>query len=79
MLQVEGGAEISSLHRDPNGSLVLRVFNPAAEPVRTLVSDSDGKAVRGWTVDLRGRPLERFDGTLVVEPARFATVMVTGR
>jgi hypothetical protein len=65
-LQVEG-AEVSALRRAPGG-LELRVFNPSAEPTTVRV---EGR--RGWLVDLRGRPLEPFEGSFELPPWRIAT------
>jgi alpha-mannosidase len=65
-LQVEG-AEVSALRRAPGG-LELRVFNPSAEPTTVRV---EGR--RGWLVDLRGRPLEPFEGSFELAPWRIAT------
>jgi hypothetical protein len=56
------GAEVSALLREA-GSLVLRLFNPTDAPTTAAV---DGR--RGWTVDLRGRPLEPFEGTVELGP-----------
>ena len=50
------GAQVSSLRR-VGGALELRVFNPTGEQVGVQI---DGRS--GWLVDLRGRPLEPFDG-----------------
>ena len=51
------GAELSALRRHPGG-LEVRVFNP--HDAGTTVS-LGGRS--GWLMDLRGRPLEPFDGT----------------
>jgi hypothetical protein len=51
------GAEVSALRRDAGGALELRVFNPRGDAATVVV---EGRA--GWLVDLRGRPLEPFDG-----------------
>jgi mannosylglycerate hydrolase len=66
-LRVEG-AEVSALRRAPGG-LELRVFNPSDDPTTVRL---DGR--RGWTVDLRGRPLEPFEGTVELAPWRIATL-----
>ena len=65
-LSVEG-AEVSALRRAPGG-LELRVFNAAAEPTSVHLGER-----RGWLVDLRGRPLEPFDGSFELGPWRIAT------
>jgi alpha-mannosidase len=61
------GAEVSALRRAPGG-LELRVFNPSDEPTSVVV---EGR--RGWLVDLRGRPLEPFEGSFDLAPWRIAT------
>ncbi|MBV9040634.1 MAG: hypothetical protein JOZ68_06500, partial [Acidimicrobiia bacterium] len=54
-LQVHG-AEVSAVMRR-GGELEVRVFNPTDDD--TVVS-IDGRT--GWLIDLRGRPIEPFDG-----------------
>ena len=61
------GAEVSALHR-VGGVLEARVFNPTAQP--TVVS-FPGRA--GWLVDLRGYPLEAFEGSFELRPFGIAT------
>jgi hypothetical protein len=61
------GAEVSALHR-VEGTLELRVFNPSAAPTDVRLP---GRA--GWLVDLRGRPLEPFDGGFPLDPWAIAT------
>jgi alpha-mannosidase len=61
------GAEVSALHR-VGGVLEARVFNPRPEP--TTVSFA-GRA--GWLVDLRGYPLEPFEGSFELRPFGIAT------
>jgi mannosylglycerate hydrolase len=69
-LSVEG-ARISALRREA-GALEIRVYNPteAAATVRLATA-------AGWLVDLRGRPLEPFEGGFVLRPFGFATARVT--
>ena len=62
------GAEVSALRRDASGALELRVFNPRREPTTVTV---DGR--RGWLVDLRGRPVDPFDGTFELRGCGIAT------
>jgi alpha-mannosidase len=62
------GAEVSALLRDA-GSLVLRLFNPTDAPTTATV---DGR--RGWLVDLRGRPLEPFEGSVDLGPHAIVTL-----
>jgi hypothetical protein len=61
------GAELSALRRHPGG-LEIRVFNPTS--TATTVS-LDGRS--GWLVDLRGRPLQPFDGSFALGPHAIAT------
>jgi alpha-mannosidase len=65
-LSIEG-AQVSALRRAPGG-LEVRVFNPT--PSATTVGVG-GR--RGWLVDLRGRPLEPFEGSFDLPPWRIAT------
>jgi hypothetical protein len=62
------GAPVSSLRRVA-GRLELRVFNPTADTTTVVI---DGR--RGWLVDLRGRPVEPFEGQFTLGPWRIATV-----
>jgi hypothetical protein len=61
------GAEVSALHRVA-GVLEARVFNPTGQP--TVVS-FPGRS--GWLVDLRGYPLEPFEGAFDLRPFGIAT------
>ncbi|MBV8305281.1 MAG: alpha-mannosidase [Acidimicrobiia bacterium] len=61
------GAEVSAVVRR-GGALEIRVFNPGSD--ETIVS-IDGR--RGWLVDLRGRPLEPFDGSFPLRAWGIAT------
>ena len=61
------GAEVSALHRI-GGVLEVRVFNPTAQA--TVVS-FPGRA--GWLVDLRGYPLQAFEGSFELRPFGIAT------
>jgi hypothetical protein len=61
------GAQVSALRR-VGGALELRVFNPTGEQVDVQV---DGRS--GWLVDLRGMPLEPFDGGFPLRPWGIAT------
>ena len=62
------GAEVSALRREA-GRLELRVFNPSDEPTTVTIEDRTG-----WLVDLRGRPVHPFEGTVDLAPWRFATL-----
>jgi len=66
------GAEVSALHR-VGGVLEVRVFNPHPEP--TTVSFGDRS---GWLVDLRGYPLEPFEGSFELRPFGIATMRLHG-
>lgn len=70
-LEIEG-AEVSAVRRE-NGHLVVRVFNPSARPTTVRIAGR-----RGWLVDLRGRPLEPFEGSFELAPWRIATAQLTG-
>jgi hypothetical protein len=61
------GAEVSALHRVA-GVLEARVFNPTAQAA--LVS-FPGRS--GWLVDLRGYPLEPFEGSFELRAFGIAT------
>jgi alpha-mannosidase len=61
------GAEVSSLRRVA-GRLELRVYNPTNEEATVVVEGHSG-----WLVDLRGRPLEPFDGSFQLRPWGIAT------
>jgi hypothetical protein len=73
MLAVEG-AEVSALLRVPGG-LVLRVFRTAAHDGPVTI-EREGVPARGFVVDLRGRPVGPFEGTLVLRPWQIATVQL---
>ncbi|HVB94830.1 MAG TPA: hypothetical protein VND67_10935, partial [Acidimicrobiales bacterium] len=62
------GAEVSSVRREA-GALELRVFNPKDRPT---VVEVDSRS--GWLVDLRGRPLEPFDGSFELRAHGIATL-----
>jgi alpha-mannosidase len=64
------GAEVSALRRVAGGYEV-RVFNPSAT---STTVDLPGRS--GWLVDLRGRPVEPFDGSFELGPWRIATARV---
>jgi alpha-mannosidase len=72
-LQVEG-AQVSAVMREAGG-LVVRVFNPSPEPSAATV-ERDGAPATGWTVDLAGRPGERFEGALELRPCEIVTLRV---
>jgi hypothetical protein len=59
------------VHREPGG-LVVRVYNPGAT-AGTVEIERDETPARGWLVDLRGRPVERFEGSFELRAAGIAT------
>jgi mannosylglycerate hydrolase len=65
------GAELSAVVRRA-GALEVRVFNPRDEPTTV---DLGGRS--GWLMDLRGRPLEPFDGGFGLRPWGIATARLT--
>jgi hypothetical protein len=62
------GAELSSI-QVVDGLVEVRVFNPLDQP--TVVSVD---ARRGWEVDLRGRLLREFEGSLPLRARGIATL-----
>jgi alpha-mannosidase len=64
------GAEVSAIVREA-GQLVVRVFNPTPEPTTVTI---DGRS--GWLVDLRGRPLQPFEGSFDLKPWQITSVNV---
>jgi mannosylglycerate hydrolase len=65
-LSVEG-AEVSALRRSGD-ALEVRMFNPTPQPTTVLIAGH-----WGWLVDLRGRPVEAFDGSFQLRPWGIAT------
>jgi hypothetical protein len=61
------GAEVSAVVRI-GGTVHVRVFNPTPDAATVRV---DGR--HGWLVDLRGRPLEPFEGSFPLRPWGIAT------
>jgi 2-O-(6-phospho-alpha-D-mannosyl)-D-glycerate hydrolase len=72
-LQVDG-AQVSAVLREPGG-LVVRVFNPSADPAIAEI-EQDGTPATGWTVDLVGRPHQRFEGALDLGSWEIATLRI---
>ncbi len=70
-LQVQG-AEVSAVRRE-GGVLEVRVFNPSDAPTTVRVGERSG-----WLVDLRGSPVEPFDGSFDLRPHGIATVRLPG-
>ena len=73
-LAVEG-AEVSAVLRE-DGRLVVRTCNASPEPSQVRVT-VDGKPAHGELVDLRGRTLESFAGTLELRPWEIATLRLS--
>ena len=67
-MAAEGG-----VHYQRPGWFTKHVFNPS--DVDAIVS-IDGHT--GWLVDLRGRPLEPFDGSFALRPWGLATARLDG-
>jgi alpha-mannosidase len=66
-LHVEG-AEVSAVLRSGTG-LVVRMFNPTAEPVTARVAGRTG-----WIIDLRDRPIAPFEEMVPLRPREIVTV-----
>jgi mannosylglycerate hydrolase len=66
------GAEVSSLRR-VGGVLEARVFNPRPVPATVTVGERSG-----WLVDLRGRPIRPFDGSVELPAFGIATLRLPG-
>jgi mannosylglycerate hydrolase len=69
------GARVSAVSRAPAG-LLVRVFNPSPDP-SSVVVERDGTPATGWTVDLVGRPLERFEGGVELRPWEITTLRLS--
>ena len=65
------GSEVSAIVRRA-GALEVRVFNPSDDATTV---DLGGRS--GWLMDLRGRPLEPFDGRFALRPWGIATARIT--
>jgi len=65
------GAEVSAITREA-GALHVRVFNPS--PAATTVA-IEGR--QGWLLDLRGRPLQAFEGHFELGPWQIATASLS--
>jgi hypothetical protein len=70
-LQVHG-AQVSAVVRRGT-ALEVRVFNPSDDDTVVTV---DGHT--GWLVDLRGRPIQPFDGSFPLHPWGIATAHIDG-
>ena len=63
------GVEVSAVRRNAAGQLEVRVFNPTSGPTTCEVPGR-----QGWTVDLRGRPLDPWEGQVPLGPWQIATL-----
>jgi hypothetical protein len=70
------GAAVSALLRDDNGRLTARLFNPSPEPVLATVARADGQPATGEVVDLSGRALGTFVGSVPLGPGEMATLQI---
>ena len=61
------GAEVSAITRDA-GALQVRVFNPTSAPTTVEIEGH-----HGWLLDLRGHPVEPFEGRFELGPWQIAT------
>lgn len=66
------GAQVSAVRRE-TGVVEVRVFNPLDEPTTVGLG-----ARSGWLVDLRGRPLDPFEGSFELRARGIATVHLPG-
>ena len=70
-LTVEG-ARVSSVRRQA-GALEVRVFDPTGAGATVRLPGRSG-----WLVDLRGRPVEPFEGAFTLRPHGIATARLDG-
>jgi mannosylglycerate hydrolase len=73
-LRVEG-AEVSAVLRTPGG-LVVRVFRTDSD-AGPVVVEHEGAPARGWVIDLQGRPVSPFAGTVDLRPWEICTLQLT--
>jgi hypothetical protein len=68
------GAELSAVTRVAGG-LVVRLFrtDPTEGSARV---EHEGTPARGYVVDLRGRPIARFEGEVTLRPWEIATLQI---
>jgi hypothetical protein len=55
--------------------LVLRVFRADPEPGPVAVTH-DGAPAQGWIIDLQGRPVASFEGTVELRPWEICTLQL---
>jgi alpha-mannosidase len=70
-LEVDG-AEVSAVARDAGG-LVVRLFRTAPDRGTVSVTHA-GLPARGWITDLRGAPLEPFEGSIELRAWEIVTL-----
>jgi alpha-mannosidase len=73
-LEVDG-AEVSAVTRDAGG-LVVRLFRTEPDTGTVTVSHA-GLPARGWVIDLRGAPLEPFEGSVTLDPWQIVTLRLS--
>ncbi len=69
------GAEVSAVHRVPGG-LVVRAFR-TADTAGPVTVEHEGVPARGFVVDLRGRPIVAFEGSVELNPFEIATLQLS--
>jgi len=57
------------------GGLLVRMFRSAAD-AGTVTVEHLGAPARGFVVDLRGRPIERFEHALTMRPWQIITLQL---
>jgi alpha-mannosidase len=67
-------AEVSAVLRSPGG-LILRVFRTEPE-AGTVSIEHEGTPARGWIIDLQGRPVAPFEGTVELTPWQICTLQL---
>jgi hypothetical protein len=68
------GAEVSAVTREPGG-LVVRVVR-TADTEGPVAIEYEGVPGRGHLVDLRGAPIEPFEGSITLRPWQIATLQL---
>ena len=71
------GAEVSALHRDDAGALVVRVVNLSPVPTEVTLANPDGVPLEGDVVDLTGESLGAFTGSAPLRPWQLLTIRCT--
>jgi alpha-mannosidase len=68
------GAEVSAVTREPGGVVVRVVRSADVEGPVTI--EYEGMPARGYLVDLRGAPIEPFEGSITLRPWQIATLQL---